>query len=75
VTQVTLSKLLKAIYGGALAFLTGLSTVLTGDASMAAVTDGQWVVIAAWTLAAFGSVYGLAGWSGPPLNGNRRGNG
>jgi hypothetical protein len=73
--QRTAGKIVKAIYAAALAFLSGLSTVLTGSASFTAVTDGQWVVLTAWTLAAAGSVFGLAGWAGPRLNGSSSGEG
>lgn len=67
--QKTAGKLLKAAYAGLLTFLSGLSTLLVGSTTFAAVTDGQWVTLSAWTLAAIGSVYGLAGWAGPRING------
>lgn len=70
VKQVTLSKALKALYSGAMAFLGGLATVLTGDATLGQVTEGQWVTICAFTLGAIGGTYGLAGWSGPRVNGS-----
>lgn len=68
-SQVLLSKILKGLYSAAIAFLAALSTVLQGPSSFTAVTAGQWVTIAAVTLAAFGGTFGLAGWSGPKING------
>jgi hypothetical protein len=69
ISQVALGKFLKATYAAALAFLTGLTTIFTGNQTLGDITEPQWTVLVAWTLAAFGSVYGLAGWSGPTMRG------
>ncbi len=68
ITQETAGKVLKGVYAAALAFLTGLSTMLVGNEPFSDITSGQWVLLCAWTLAAFGSVWGLAGWAGPNIN-------
>ena len=60
-----LSKVLKATYSGLLMFFGGLSTMLVGSATFSSITDGQWVLLVTWTLAAVGGTFGLAGWSGP----------
>jgi hypothetical protein len=65
VNQVLLSKILKAIYAGAVSLLGSIATVLTGSATFGDITDGQWVSIALFALVAGGGVFGLAGWSGP----------
>jgi hypothetical protein len=49
----------KAFYAGAVAALSGLTTVLTGGDSFGQVTPAQWVTIALAALLAFGGVYGL----------------
>lgn len=59
-------KALKAIYAGAGALLAGLGTALVGDHTFSSVSDGQWVTIAALTLAAFGAVYGVTNSSSAP---------
>lgn len=69
--QVTVSKALKAVYSGAMAFLGGLATVLTGTTGIGDLTAGQWVTIGAFTLGAIGGTYGLAGWAGPRINGGK----
>lgn len=61
-------KLAKAVYAALSALLGSLATILVGNASFGDVTDGQWVTIAAFTLAAFGGAFGLAGWAGPRGN-------
>jgi len=68
--QRTAGKILKAAYAGTLTMLSGLSTLLVGSTTFDAITDGQWVTLSSWTLAAIGSVYGLAGWAGPRINGS-----
>lgn len=50
---------LKAVYGGVAALLAGLASALVGAQSFGAITDAQWITIAALTLAAFGAVYGV----------------
>ena len=50
----------KAIYAGVVAFLTGLTVPLVGDASFDAVTPGQWVTIVLATVVAYGGTYGLS---------------
>jgi len=69
VSQQTASKLLKAFYAAAVAFLGGLVAILVGNQPFSRITDGQWVSLALVALTAFGGVYGLAGWSGPRVNG------
>jgi hypothetical protein len=70
-SQQMAGKILKGLYAAAMALLTGLATVLTEPgATFTAITAGQWVTIAAFTLGAFGGTFGLAGWAGPSrLNG------
>ena len=50
---------LKAIYAAGMAFLTGVGTSLIGAHTFGVITDGQWITIATFTLAAFGAVYGV----------------
>lgn len=69
VKQTLLGKALKAAYSGGMAFLGGLATVLTGTVHISDLTAGQWVTISAFTLGAIGGTFGLAGWSGPRVNG------
>jgi len=69
-SQRTAGKILKAAYAGALTLLSGLSTVLVGSTTFTQISDGQWVTLLSWTLAAIGSVFGLAGWAGPRINGS-----
>lgn len=54
-----LSTALKAIYAAIVAALSGLVTVLVGDAGFSDLTAGQWVTIALATVIAFGGTYGL----------------
>ena len=68
-TQQTLSKVLKAVYSGAVAFLGMLSVILVGNTSFGDMTAGQWVTVSLFALTAAGGTFGLAGWSGPPSNG------
>jgi hypothetical protein len=68
-TQQLAGRILKAIYSGAISFLGMLSTILTGPAHFSDVTDGQWTTILLFTLVAVGGTFGLAGWSGPSVNG------
>lgn len=67
--QKLAGQILKAAYSGTVACLGMLSTLLTGDATFSSITDGQWVSIALFTLAAIGGTFGLSGWSGPKING------
>jgi hypothetical protein len=50
---------LKAFYGSAVAFLSGLGTVLVGNESIGDVTTAQWVTIATATIVAWGAIYGV----------------
>lgn len=50
---------LKALYAAAVTVLTGLGTVLVGNASISDVSTSQWVTIATGALVAFGAVYGV----------------
>lgn len=68
-TQVATGKLLKGLYSAAVGGLGSLSAVLTGHSGFGSVTAGQWVTIVLAALIAFGGTYGLAGWSGPKING------
>lgn len=68
-TQKTLSKTLKAVYAGLVSALGSASTVLTGDTTFTGITAGQWTQIALFALVSAGGVFGLAGWSGPKVNG------
>jgi threonine/homoserine efflux transporter RhtA len=67
ISQVTLSKILKAAYSAAMAFLGALATVLGDNVTLGQLTAGQWVTIAAFTLGAAGGTFGLAGWQGPNI--------
>ncbi len=69
VSQVDLSKTLKALYSGTMAFLGGLATALPGTSHLSDLTAQQWVTLLAFTLGAVGGTFGLAGWSGPRVNG------
>lgn len=53
-------KAAKAVYAAAVAALSGLVTVLVGDAGFGDVTDGQWVTIVLAALVGFGGTYGIA---------------
>ncbi len=55
---------LKAFFAAAVAFLSGLVTVLVGDTGFGDITSGQWVTLVLATLIAFGGVYGLTNKSG-----------
>lgn len=70
-TRYDLGRALKGLYSGAMAFLGGLATVLTGTTHISDLTAGQWVTILAFTLGAIGGTFGLAGWGGPRINGSR----
>ena len=50
----------KAVYAALVAFLSGLVTVLVGDAGLDDLTAGQWVTIALAVVIAFGGTYGIA---------------
>ena len=50
---------LKAFYAAVVAALSGLVTVLVGDANFGDLTAGQWVTIALAAVVAFGGVYGI----------------
>lgn len=65
VSTVTAGKIAKAAYSGLVAFLGGLSAILTGTISFGSVTAGQWVTITLATVIAAGGTFGLAGWAGP----------
>jgi hypothetical protein len=69
VTQRDLGKTLKALYSGTMAFLGGLATALPGTSHISDLTAQQWVTLLAFTLGAIGGTFGLAGWSGPRVNG------
>jgi hypothetical protein len=71
VTQATAGKALKALYAGAVSLLGMLSTILVGDTTLGQVTQGQWVSVILFALVAGGGVYGLAGWTGPKINGTK----
>lgn len=66
-SQVTVSKLLKGLYSGAMAFVGALSVTLTGHQSFSDLTAQQWLITAGFTLGAVGGTFGLAGWSGPAV--------
>lgn len=68
-TQQLLSKVLKAVYSGAIAFLGSLGTSISGTQTISDLHDSQWVWVALTTLVAAGGTFGLAGWQGPRLNG------
>lgn len=53
----TLATAAKAVYSGLVAALGSLATVLVGDSSLSAVTDGQWVTIVLAGLIAGGGTY------------------
>lgn len=67
-TQTLLSKILKALYSAAVAFLGMLTMVLVGSTTFSDITDGQWVAAVLFALTAAGGTFGLAGWSGPKVN-------
>jgi hypothetical protein len=75
ITQETLSKILKGLFSAAIAFLGDLSVTLTGHQSFGDLTTQQWTLVAVFTLSAFGGTFGLAGWSGPRVNGAGKGGG
>lgn len=50
---------LKAIYAGTGAALAGIGAALVGAHTFGAISDGQWITVAALTLAAAGAVYGV----------------
>jgi hypothetical protein len=50
---------LKAFYAAVVAALSGLGTVLVGNASISDVSTAQWVTIALATVIAFGGVWGV----------------
>lgn len=62
-------RILTAIYSGALMLFGSLSVTLTGTQTFSDVTTQQWLLVGVWTLGAIGGTFGLAGWSGPRLNG------
>jgi hypothetical protein len=70
VTRVFLSKVLKALYSAAVAFLRQLTAVLQGTTHFSDLTDGQWSSICLFTLVAADGTFGLAGWAGPKINGH-----
>lgn len=49
----------KAIYAGVATFVASTAVVLVDDANLGDITDGQWFVIAGFTIAAVGGVFGL----------------
>jgi hypothetical protein len=51
------STYLKALYGGVVAFLGALVTVMVGDVGVGDVTQGQWLVAVLAGLTAGGGVY------------------
>lgn len=70
-SQALLSKILKAVYSGLVALLGMLTTTLQGEQHFSDLTDAQWTSIALFTVVAVGGTFGLAGWSGPKVNGGR----
>lgn len=68
-TQHDLGKALKGLYAGGVTFLGMLSTILVGNETVSDVTQGQWVTMLLFSLTAIGGAFGLAGWSGPRING------
>ena len=68
-SQQLAGKILKALYSAAVAFLGMLTMVLVGSATFSDITDGQWVAAILFALTAAGGTFGLAGWSGPKVNG------
>lgn len=68
--QATLSKVIKAVYSGAVACLGSLGTSLSGTQTFADLHASQWIWVALTTLVAGGGTFGLAGWQGPKLNGS-----
>ena len=70
VSQSLAGKALKAAYSAAVAFLGMLTMVLVGSSTFGDITDGQWVAAILFALTAAGGTFGLAGWSGPNVNGN-----
>ena len=71
-SQRTVGKALKATYAGVVTFLGQLVTVLTGSTTVDKLTQGQWSSIVLFTVVAVGGVYGLAGWTGPRVNGGQQ---
>lgn len=63
-------KVLKAGYSGLVAFLGTLGTSLSGSEGLSGVQAQQWVWIALTSVIAIGGTFGLAGWSGPKVNGS-----
>lgn len=53
------SSSLKAIFGAATAFLTGLGTALVDAHTFSNISDASWITVASLTLVAFGAVYGV----------------
>jgi hypothetical protein len=49
----------KAAFGGLVAFLGALTTVMVGDVGFGDVTDGQWVSAILTALIAAGGVWGI----------------
>lgn len=72
-SKVTLSKALKGLYAAAVSVLGTLTTLLVGSATFSSLTDGQWVSLVLFGLVSFGGVFGLAGWSGPSIEGGKGG--
>jgi hypothetical protein len=56
---VTIQYFVKAIYAATAAFLSAVAVVLVDDATFGDISQGQWVVIAGFTLAAFGGILGF----------------
>ena len=69
-SQDVAGKVVKALYSAAVAFLGGLSAILTGSASFIDVTAGQWVTLSLSALLAGGGTFGLAPWAGPKGTGD-----
>lgn len=68
-SQLLAGKILKAGYSGLVAFLGTLGTSLSGSESFGGITSQQWVWITLTSVIAIGGTFGLAGWSGPAVNG------
>ncbi len=60
---MTVQYYVKAVYAGLMTALGQLSIVLVGDSVFADISNGQWVVVAFFSLGAFG---GILGWQSAP---------
>ncbi|MGH7791486.1 MAG: hypothetical protein ACREOB_04145 [Thermodesulfobacteriota bacterium] len=51
---------IKAIYGAILAFLSSIATVMVGDVTFGAISQGQWLTAAIAGLVTGGGIFGVA---------------